>query len=62
MNRLLNKLTSGQWLLTVLSGFTVSYCVMYQLDVPEWAQVLFASVFTLYFKRDRPAAEDSSKQ
>ena len=61
MNRLLNKLTSGQWLLTVMSGVTVSYCVMYQLDVPEWAQILFASVFTLYFKRDRAPSEEGTK-
>lgn len=60
MNRLFNKLTSGQWLLTVSSGFTFAWCVAHQIEVPEWAQVLFASVFTLYFKRDRQP-EDQPK-
>ena len=53
LERALGKLTSGQWILTVTSGFTVSYCVVTATEVPEWAQMLFSMVFALYFTRKR---------
>lgn len=53
ITRIITKLTSGQFILTVLSGVTVSWCVINTIDIPEWAQTTFAMVFTLYFKRER---------
>lgn len=53
LDRALTKITSGQWLLTVSSAITVSYCVMTNKEVPDWAQMLFSTVYALYFTRKR---------
>lgn len=53
MNRLVEKFTSGQWILTVVVGFTYAYCAVKSIITPETIASVSAMVFALYFRRDR---------
>ena len=53
LNKIVDKITSGQFILTVLSGVVFKELVDLKIITPTEALVLITMVFTLYFTRDR---------
>jgi hypothetical protein len=55
-----NKLLSGQWILTVLSGCVFAYTACLKIIPPDATIAILTTVFISYFKRDRqpPEAEE----
>ena len=59
-----NKLISGRWWLTFISGWVFAYCACWQLIPSEATIAIITSVFVSYFQRnDRiiPTGETNEK-
>lgn len=62
MNRVLHKVLSGRWLLTLACSWVLVYCSMTEkLDAPTIAAIL-SSVFASYFsKLEKPPSKAEGK-
>jgi len=49
----MNKLSSGRFLLTVISGAVFAYAVVTKLITAEATTAILSMVFISYFQRDR---------
>ena len=52
LTHILGKLSSGRWILTVLSGVAFLYCVWKRILPPEAITAIITSVFVSYFNRN----------
>jgi hypothetical protein len=53
IDRIVQKLTSGQFLLTIIAGLVFGQMAVAGTISPDASLGLITMVFTLYFKRDR---------
>lgn len=51
--RIVNKLTSGQWILAVSGAFVFAWCAANKIIPPEAITALLGVVFQAYFGRRR---------
>ena len=56
--RIILKLTSGQWILTVACAFTFSWLAVHGTLPPEATTAILGSVFTSYFNRWQRSKQD----
>lgn len=52
IDRIVYKVTSGQWILCLLSGIAFLYSVIHQLISTEASVAVFMLVFQSYFKKE----------
>lgn len=60
IDRIVNKVTSGQWILTVACAFTFCWCAVKDILPPEAISAIIGMVFTSYFNRKRPETNEPS--
>jgi len=53
INRIVSKLTSGQWLLTMSAAFVFAWCAVNAILDKETISTLLGVIFTFYFSRQR---------
>lgn len=53
IDRIVTKLTSGQWILTVAGAFTFCWCAVNNMIPAEATTALLGMIFTSYFNRNR---------
>lgn len=53
MNRVVQKLTSGQWILTIAGAWTFAWMACHEQLPAEAVTALLGMIFTSYFKRER---------
>lgn len=53
LERIIEKTTSGQWLLTVIGGFVFAYIAVEKILPPEATSAILSSIFTYYFTKSR---------
>ena len=61
MERIITKVTSGQWIMTVSIAVTFPYLAISGIIPPDTSALIIMSVIIYYFKRDRtdPKPEDT---
>lgn len=58
--RIVLKLTSGQWILTVACAFTFSWLAVHGTLPAEATTAILGSVFTAYFNRMQRGKQDQT--
>lgn len=53
IERVVSKLTSGQWILTVSCAFVFAWCSVEGIIETQAITAILSSVFVAYFNRDR---------
>jgi hypothetical protein len=53
INRIIEKVTSGQWVLTIACAFVFAYCAVNGVIQKDTTAAILAMVFASYFQRKR---------
>lgn len=53
IERIIQKVTSGQWILTVCAAFVFAWATVEKILPSEAVASIITAVFTSYFRRDR---------
>jgi len=60
MNRIMNKVVSGRWILTVIIGFVFGYCAIQGVVEPKDVVVITLLVIKEYFGKEREIKNENT--